>query len=95
MLHTPGHSQGSISLFFEEEGALFSEDAMPGKGDVPIYEDVLTSVKSIRRLREIKEIEVLCPTRLDLQFGRGAYEAMDEALNYVHAVHSRGRFEDQ
>lgn len=87
VLHTPGHSQGSISLLFEEEGALFSGDAIPAKGDVPIYEDVLTSIRSIRRLKEIEGLKVLCPSWLDPQYERRAYEAMDDALRYMQDIH--------
>jgi hydroxyacylglutathione hydrolase len=87
VLHTPGHSQGSISLLFEQEGALFSGDAIPAKGDLPIYEDVLTSIRSIRRLKEIKGLKVLCQSWLDPQYDRRAYEAMDDALSYMQDVH--------
>lgn len=87
VLHTPGHSQGSISLLFEEEGALFSGDAIPAEGDLPIYEDVPTSIRSIRRLKEIKGLKVLCSSWLDPQYDRRAYEAMDDALRYMQDVH--------
>lgn len=32
---TPGHTVGSLSLFWEREGLLFSGDALPGRGSRP------------------------------------------------------------
>jgi hydroxyacylglutathione hydrolase len=87
VIHTPGHSRGSISLFYEEDGVLFSGDAIPAKGDVPIYEDVVTLIRSIRMLKEIEGIKVLCASWLDPQHGGRAYEAMDDALHYVQYIH--------
>ena len=87
VIHNPGHSRGSISLFYEEDGALFSGDAIPAKGDVPIYEDVVTLIRSIRMLKEIEGIKVLCASWLDPQYDRRAYEAMDDALHYVQCIH--------
>ena len=51
VMHTPGHSAGSISLFLPGNGALFSGDVVPVAGDLPVYDDVVGSVRSIRLLR--------------------------------------------
>ncbi|NTV28444.1 MAG: MBL fold metallo-hydrolase, partial [Methanothrix sp.] len=59
ILHTPGHSPGSISLWLAEDGALFSADAIPIAGDMPIYQDILASVRSIEKLASIPEIKLL------------------------------------
>jgi len=53
VIHTPGHSQGSIALFFEKEGVLFSGDAVPLPGDLPIYENLADCVSSIHKLKQI------------------------------------------
>lgn len=47
VVHTPGHSAGSISLLFEKEGVLFTGDALPVVGDLPIYDDIGTCLESI------------------------------------------------
>jgi hydroxyacylglutathione hydrolase len=57
--HTPGHSEGSISLWLSAEGALFSGDAIPLPGEMPVYDDPQASVKSIKRLKAIVGIKVL------------------------------------
>jgi len=48
VFHTPGHSAGSLSLFLHNEGALFSGDVIPVTGDLPVYDDALLSVRSIK-----------------------------------------------
>ncbi len=59
VFHTPGHSKGSISLFLHREGALFSGDAIPVAGEMPIYDDAVESVNSVKRLRGLAGIRVL------------------------------------
>ena len=87
VFHTPGHSKGSISLFLLGDRALFSGDAIPLKGDVPIYEDVLASVRSIKRLRSIGDINYLLASWDDPRHGDQVYKVMDEGLRYLQHVH--------
>jgi hydroxyacylglutathione hydrolase len=87
VIYTPGHSKGSISLWLPEEGALFSGDAIPLAGDMPIYEDALETAKSIRKLRSIAGIEVLLAAWDDPQEGSIAYQIIDESLHYLQSIH--------
>lgn len=87
VVHTPGHSRGSVSLLLKDDGALFSGDAIPIEGGVPIYEDVLSSIRSIRKLRGIKGLEVLLASWDEPQHGDRVYELMDEGLRYFQQVH--------
>lgn len=59
VFHTPGHSKGSISLLLHEDRALFYGDAVPLVGDATTYDDVLACVKSIKKLKKIKGINLL------------------------------------
>ena len=87
VVHTPGHSRGSVSLLLGEDGALFSGDAVPTVGGVPIYEDVFSSIRSIRKLNRIKGLEVLLASWDDPQHGSRVYEFMDEGLGYFQRIH--------
>ena len=49
VFQTPGHSTGSISLLVQGEGALFCGDAVPVEGDLPVYDDALASMRSLKR----------------------------------------------
>ncbi len=87
VLHTPGHSPGSISLFMHGEGALFSGDAIPVTGDLPVYDDALASMQSVRRLRRRTGIRILLSAWDEPRKDEEAYRQMDRAVEYLQAIH--------
>ncbi len=87
IIHTPGHSPGSISLFMPGEGALFSGDAIPVPGDLPVYDDALASMQSVQRLRGLAGIRVLLSAWKDPGRGEEAYRQMDRAVAHLQAIH--------
>jgi hydroxyacylglutathione hydrolase len=87
VLHTPGHSRGSISLWLPEAGALFSADAVPVPGSMPIYQDILASVRSIQRLKSMPGIKFLLSAWDEPRLGGDAYRVMDEGLGYLQSIH--------
>lgn len=87
VIHTPGHSAGSVSLFVEEEGALFCGDAVPVSGDLPVYEDALQSMRSIARLQAVRGIRVLLSSWDEPRHGDEAYRQMDRAIAYLQKIH--------
>lgn len=88
VLHTPGHSPGSLSLWLAEDGALFSADAVPIAGDMPIYQDILASVRSIEKLASIPEIKLLLAAWDEPRLGSEAYRIMAEGRQYLQRIHS-------
>src|SRR5512136_741291 len=87
VFHTPGHSKGSISLLLLREGALFSGDAVPVTGDIPVYDDAVASVKSVKRLQKIAGIRVLLSSWDIPRRDAAAYRQMDKALEYLGKIH--------
>lgn len=87
VIHTPGHSEGSVSLWLPKEGVLFSGDAIPLPGEMPIYDDPLASVKSIKRLKAIVGIKFLLAAWDQPREGVQAYRIMDESLGYLQRIH--------
>lgn len=87
VIHTPGHSPGSISLWCAEEKALFSADAIPIPGEMPIYQDITESVRSIQRLKGIAGIKQLLSAWDEPRSGSDAYPAMDRGLEYLEEIH--------
>lgn len=88
IFHTPGHSQGSISLLVRPEGVLITGDAVPVPGDIPVYDDPLASVQSVRRLLRIEGIRLLLSSWDDPREGICAYQALREALTGLQQVHA-------
>ena len=87
VIHTPGHSPGSVSLWCAEERALFSADAIPIPGDMPIYQDILASVQSIQRLKRIEGIGYLLSAWDEPRAGGEAYRIMGRGLEYLQHIH--------
>ncbi|MDQ1261555.1 MAG: Hydroxyacylglutathione hydrolase [Euryarchaeota archaeon] len=88
VMHTPGHSPGSLSLWLAEDGVLFTADAVSIAGDMPIYQDILESVRSVQRLTSIPEIKLLLAAWDDPRLGSEAYRIMKEGLQYLQRIHS-------
>jgi hydroxyacylglutathione hydrolase len=86
VLHTPGHSIGSVSLLLHRDGALFSGDAVPVAGEIPVYEDAVESVMSVKRLHGITGIGVLLSSWDEPRTGHDAYRQMDRALEYLRKI---------
>jgi glyoxylase-like metal-dependent hydrolase (beta-lactamase superfamily II) len=64
VLHTPGHTQGSLCLMLEEEKVLFTGDTILGRGTVaispPPYGSMARYLKSLARL-EGSGADLICP----------------------------------
>ncbi|WP_445476021.1 MBL fold metallo-hydrolase [Methanococcoides methylutens] len=87
IIHTPGHSKGSISLFLSPDNVLFSGDSIPLVGDIPIYDDVTAVLSSLRKLRKIDNVGVLLSSWDDPIDGDEVYMAIDKGADYVKKVH--------
>ena len=87
IFYTPGHSKGAISLLYNKDRALFTGDAVPKPNTVPIYEDVATSIESIKKLKQIEGLEILMASWDDPQFGAGVYPSMDAGLQWFQQIH--------
>lgn len=88
-IHTPGHSKGSISLLCEDEHSLFTADALPRPGDLPIYEDIFACLSSIRSLQQVKNVENLfssweSPIQGEEEIGK----RMEKSIAYLQRIHS-------
>ncbi len=86
VLETPGHSLGSISLFFEEEGSLFTGDAVPASGTIPIYVDPESSIQSIQKLRRVSGVKYLLSSWHEPISGSQINTAMDEGIRCIEKI---------
>lgn len=89
VIHTPGHSKGSISLLYESERSLFTADALIYPGDLPIYEDISACFKSIGYLRQVKNVEYLFSSWESPIKGRKEIaERMEKSVAYLRRIHN-------
>lgn len=88
VLHTPGHSAGSICLLSEENGILFSGDLVPQPNSMPIYEDVVALANSLVRIAEIKNLTALYSSWEEPLFDKVAVDAVHSGMRYLMTVHT-------
>jgi len=87
VLHTPGHSDGSVSLWFPAQGVLITGDAVPLPGQMPIYEDVTAAARSLAKLWRLPGITTLLSSWDEPRQGEAAREALEEGLQYIVYIH--------
>jgi glyoxylase-like metal-dependent hydrolase (beta-lactamase superfamily II) len=86
VLETPGHSLGSISLFFEGEGALFTGDAVPAAGTIPIYVDPQASIQSIQKLANVPRVKYMFSSWHEPISGDQVQTTMEEGIRYIEKI---------
>ena len=86
VLETPGHSPGSISFFDEAEGALFTGDAVPVAGTLPIYVDPQASIESIRKLQKISPVKHLLSSWHEPISGNQIHTIMENGIHYIQEI---------
>ncbi len=87
VLHTPGHSAGSISLYEEETGVLFSGDVIPQPGGMPIYENVTALAHSLVRLAEIENLTTLYSSWDNPVADQDIRAAICSGMQYLKTIH--------
>lgn len=52
IIHSPGHSRGSLNIQFLEDSMLFTADSIPMVDDIPNYEDYHDLLESLKAIRQ-------------------------------------------
>ena len=84
-LSTPGHSHGSLSYLLKGQGVIFTGDAIPVPGDVPIYDDPLESIRSLMRLKDAAGLYLASWDRP--KRGALAAAAISDGIDYIEQIH--------
>jgi hypothetical protein len=88
VLHTPGHSKGSISLYVEPDHVLVAGDAIPVPGDMPIYDDPLVLIESVKKLKAFNNVKVLLSSWDEPRTGDLAAKVMKDGIKYIESLHN-------
>ena len=86
VVHTPGHSPGSITLWSPAERVAMTGDVVPVPGDLPIYDDAFETLGSMRKLRSLG-MEVMLSAWADPLEGWEINKRLDDAAMLVQTVH--------
>ena len=87
VIHTPGHSSGSISLIINNEKVLFSGDSILLPGELPIYEKFCDTISSIKKLKQIKDVKIMLSSWDEPAFNSGIQKKMDQSIDYLVTIH--------
>lgn len=86
-IHSPGHSAGSVSYLLQQDNALFTGDAIPVKGDIPIYDDWTQSLASLEKLENLPFPAFVLPAWDSPKTGEDAEEAFSHGFDVLYDVH--------
>ncbi|MDP2652620.1 MAG: MBL fold metallo-hydrolase [Candidatus Omnitrophota bacterium] len=86
VIHTPGHSPGSVSFLERRSGALFCGDAVPVQGQMPVFDDFEASVRSVERLRKLKGVKTLLSCWDEPVPEEKLAEYFKHSLEYLHRI---------
>lgn len=84
-INSRGHSHGSLSYLFVEENAVFTGDAIPVPGDIPIYINSTDSVETLEKLAAI-DAELYLSAWDDLYDRETAREKISDAASYLGSI---------
>ena len=88
IIHSPGHSKGSINISFPEDKILFTADSIPVKNDIPNYDnfiDLMNSLNCIRASRKDYAI-LLTSWTPPLTDQKEIEKFLDEGENYLNIL---------
>lgn len=86
ILHTPGHSAGSLTLHISADSALFTADALPTPGDLPIFTDWQQSLASIKRIRATPNVNLLLSSWAEQVSGAEKEKAVAASLDWLQRI---------
>lgn len=107
VIHSPGHSKGSVNILFLEDRILFTADSIPVKNDIPNYDnfnDLLHSLSCIRASHDSRDHEILLtswtpvitdPKEIErfLDEGECYLNALDETVKSIYVGKESEPFE--
>jgi hydroxyacylglutathione hydrolase len=105
VIHTPGHSKGSLSFHFPNDKLLFTADAVPLENDIPNYDNYFELMNSINTIRKMSDTEILLSSwaepaigNKEIQFliakGEKYIENIHQAVMQYYAVQDKANFEN-
>jgi glyoxylase-like metal-dependent hydrolase (beta-lactamase superfamily II) len=86
VIETGGHSRESLSYYLIEDHILFTGDAIPVTGDIPIYASAAQSADTLHKMRRLEDIYYYCPAWDSIYMGREGKTVIDKAIKQMNML---------
>ena len=86
VIDTKGHSHGSLSFHWLEENALFTGDAIPVMGQIPIYTNAKDSLHSLEKILALKKIQLYLSAWDKVQNHQEATKNIENVIQYLKKI---------
>lgn len=86
VIETAGHSKESLSFYLEEDQILFTGDAIPVTGDIPIYISAAQTITTLHRIKQLEDIDYYCPSWDSIYMGREGKTVIDKAIKLLSTI---------
>ncbi len=87
VIDTKGHSAGSLSFLWIEEGELFTGDAIPVIGDIPIYVSASDSIDSLNRIVNLNGVNRYLSSWDDIYLKDIGISNIKKSIDYLSHIH--------
>lgn len=86
VLETKGHSRGSLSFRWVEKRALFTGDAVPVVGEIPIFMSAVDSARSLRKLLAVRDVDCWLSAWDDVFEGENGIANIGRSLEHILSI---------
>jgi len=86
VIHTPGHSSGSICLYLKKEGILFSGDSILSPGMMPVYESYSESIDSLNKLKKLNNLRLILSSWDEPTEKKQIRAKLNESIQYLKQI---------
>ena len=87
VIHTPGHSAGSVTFHVMPDNAFICGDVIPVKNDIPIYDNWQISLKTLEKLENLVYPQYLLSSWDSVKEGGDVETAISNGFEVIYAVH--------
>lgn len=86
IIHTPGHSKGSVNVEFLDDKILFTADSVPLKNDIPNYDNYADLMRSLKMIEDSDFKVLLSSWSAPLYDKKEVGIFIDEGRNYMQKI---------
>jgi len=85
---TKGHSAGSLSFLWLEQGDLFTGDSIPVPGDIPIYVSAKDSIETLKKLLALDDVKRYLPSWDDIYDKKTGAAKIEKSLDFLVQINN-------